>query len=123
MESCFQQDLKGDGFIVISSITAPTATYSNTHPPVVALPIALNPSGGGTGPLLKYGSVVTVGQYGAWTFVGAQQISGGYQLALHLPGSDQYTVWNTDTDGNVLSNGTGGIVSGASTALNALESS
>ena len=42
---------------------------------------------------------------------------------MHLPGSDQYTVWNTDTNGNVVSNGTGGIVSGASTALKSLEPS
>jgi serralysin len=65
--------------------------------------------------------VVTVGQYGAWTFIGAEQISGGYEVALHLPGSDQYTVWNTDTDGNVVSNATGGIVSGSSNALKSLE--
>ena len=67
--------------------------------------------------------MITVGQYGAWTFIGAEQISGGYEVALHLPGSDQYTVWNTDLDGNVVSNGTGGIVSGASTALKSLEPS
>ena len=35
----------------------------------------------------------------------------------------QYTVWNTDTDGNVVSNGTGGIVSGTSNALKSLEPS
>ena len=97
--------------------------YGNTSLTVVGNNYALNPSGGGTGPLLKYGSVITVGQYGAWTFIGAEQISGGYEVALHLPGSDQYTVWNTDTDGNVVSNGTGGIVSGASNALKSLEPS
>ena len=69
------------------------------------------------------GSAVTVGQYGAWTFIGAEQISGGYEVALHLPGSDQYTVWNTDINGNVVSNGTGGIVSGSSNALRSLEPS
>ena len=42
---------------------------------------------------------------------------------MHLPGSDQYTVWNTDMNGNVVSNGTGGIVSGASNALKSLEPS
>ena len=41
-----------------------------------------------------------------------------------LPGTDQYTVWNTDSNGNVVSNGTGGvIVSGASSALKSLEPS
>jgi len=83
----------------------------------------LNPVAGGTGPELKYGSPVTVGQFGAWTFIAAEQISGGYEVALHLPGSDQYTVWNTDGSGNVVSNATGGIVSGTSNALESLEAS
>jgi serralysin len=123
LEPSFQQDLNGDGVIGVPSTVGVIEAYGNISLSVVGNNYALNPSGGGTGPLLKYGSVVTVGQYGAWTFIGAEQISGGYEVALHLPGSDQYTVWNTDTDGNVLSNGTGGIVSGASTALKALESS
>ncbi len=39
-------------------------------------------------------------------------------------GTDQYTVWNTDSNGNVVSNGTGGvIVSGASSVLKSLEPS
>src|SRR5260370_400466 len=50
-------------------------------------------------------------------------MSGGYEVALHLPGSDQYTVWNTDSSGNVVSNATGGIVSGTSNALESLEAS
>jgi serralysin len=120
-ESSFQQDLNGDGVIG----TAPTVieSFGNTSLTVVGNNYALNPSGGGTGPLLKNGSVITVGQYGAWTFIGAEQISGGYEVALHLPGSDQYTVWITDTNGNVVANATGGIVSGSSTALKSLEAS
>jgi len=98
-------------------------SLGNTSLTVIGNNYALNPVGGGTGPLLKYGSVITVGQYGAWTFIGAEQISGGYEVALHLPGSDQYTVWNTDTNGNVVSNGTGGVVSGSSDALRSLEPS
>jgi serralysin len=122
LEPSFQQDLNGDGVI---GVAAPTVieVYGNTSLTVVGNNYALNPSGGGTGPLLKYGSVITVGQYGAWTFIGAEQISGGYEVALHLPGSDQYTVWNTDANGNVLSNGTGGIVSGSNSALLSLEPS
>ena len=42
---------------------------------------------------------------------------------MNLPGSDQYTVWNTDINGNFISNGTGGIVSGSSAALRSLEPS
>ena len=41
-----------------------------------------------------------------------------------MPGSDQYTVWNTDSNGMVVSNGTGGVVvSGSSSVLEALEPS
>ena len=123
LEPSFQQDLNGDGVIGVTSTALVIETFGNTSLTVVGNNYALNPSGGGTGPLLKYGSVITVGQYGAWTFIGAEQISGGYEVALHLPGSDQYTVWNTDLDGNVVSNGTGGIVSGANTALKSLEPS
>jgi serralysin len=105
LEPSFQQDLNGDG--VIGTAATVIEAHGNTSLTVVGNNYALNPSGGGTGPLLKYGSVITVGQYGAWTFIGAEQISGGYEVALHLPGSDQYTVWNTDINGNVVSNGTG----------------
>jgi serralysin len=123
LEPSFQQDLNGDGVIGIAATTVVIEAYGNTSLTVVGSNYALNPSGGGTGPLLKYGSAVTVGQYGAWTFIGAEQISGGYEVALHLSGSDQYTVWNTDINGNVVSNGTGGIVSGSSNALRSLEPS
>ena len=124
LEASFQQDLNGDGVIGVPSTVAVIETSGNTSLAVVGNNYALNPSGGGTGPLLKYGSVITVGQYGAWTFIGAEQTSSGYEVALYLPGSDQYTVWNTDFNGNVVSNGTGGVVvSGASTALKSLEPS
>ena len=40
-----------------------------------------------------------------------------------MPGTDQYTVWNTDNNGNFVSNATGGFVSGTSSALESLEPS
>ena len=42
---------------------------------------------------------------------------------MRIQGSDQYTVWNTDSNGNFVSNGTGGVVSGSSAALQSLEPS
>jgi serralysin len=122
LEPSFQQDLNGDGVIGIPTIVI--ESFGSTSLVQAGSNYLLNPSGGGVGPLLKYaGSTVTVGQYGAWTFIGVEQISGGYEVALHLAGTDQYTVWNTDTNGNVVSNGTGGIVSGSSYALQSLEPS
>ncbi|WP_156434932.1 hypothetical protein [Bradyrhizobium lablabi] len=41
---------------------------------------------------------------------------------MRIQGTDQYTVWNTDTNGNWVSNGTGGvIVSGSNSAIKSLE--
>ena len=122
LEPSFQQDLNGDGMIgtatiVIESFGATSLVQAGGN-------YVLSPSGGGAGPTLKYaGSTVTVGQYGAWTFIGAEQINGGYEVALHLAGTDQYTVWNTDPNGVVVSNGTGGIVSGGSSVLQSIEPS
>jgi hypothetical protein len=78
----------------------------------------------GSGPELKYnGAAVVAGQFGgAWTPFGAEQTAGGYEVAWKNPGANQYTVWNTDSSGNYVSD-TIGIVSGASTALEALETS
>jgi hypothetical protein len=83
----------------------------------------LNPVGGGTGPPLKYGGPVTVGQYAGWTFIGAEKTAGGYEVALKATSGNQYTVWNTDSNGNVISNAVGGIVSGSSSALQGIEAS
>ena len=76
LEPSFQQDLNGDGIIGIGAPTVIEAN-GNTSLTIVGNNYALNPVGGGTGPLLKNGSVITVGQYGDWTFIGAEQISGG----------------------------------------------
>ena len=81
------------------------------------------PVGGSSGPLFKYrGTPVAVGQY-EWSYIGVEQTASGYQVALRVAGTDQYTVWNTDSNGNVVSNGAGGVVSGASSVLKSLEPS
>jgi serralysin len=49
-------------------------------------------------------------------------MSSGYEVAWKMVGADLYTVWNTDSSGNYVSNATG-IVSGGSAALEALEPS
>ena len=59
----------------------------------------------GSGPELKYGgAAVVAGQFGAWTPIGAEQTATGYEVAWKVPGTDQYTVWTTDSNGNYLSN-------------------
>ncbi|WP_024343036.1 M10 family metallopeptidase C-terminal domain-containing protein [Bradyrhizobium japonicum] len=127
LEPSFHQDLNGDGVIGLPAAVAPVVieSFGSTSLLQSGNNYYFNPASGGTGPTLKYsGSVVTAGQFGSWTFIGAEQTASGYKVALHVPGSDQYTVWNTDPNGTVVSNGTGGvIVSGSSSVLEALEPS
>lgn len=43
---------------------------------------------------LKYaGAVVTAGQFGVWTPIGAEQTTTGYEVAWKLAGSHEYSVW------------------------------
>ena len=62
------------------------------------------------------------GQFGAWVPIGAEQTATGYEVAWKVTGTDQYSVWNTDSNGNYISNIIG-VVSGTSTALESLETS
>ena len=68
------------------------------------------------------GTPVVAGQFGAWTPIGAEQTAGGYEVAWKVAGTDQYTVWNTDSSGNYVSN-TISVCSGSSAALESLEPS
>ena len=116
LEPIFHQDLNGDGTIgiapiIISGLRPDRARAGRQQ-------LFPQPGRRRDGPEFKYaGTPVTVGEFGAWTFIGVGQLTGGYDIALHLPGSDQYTVWGIDSSGNVISNATGGIVSGTSSAL------
>jgi hypothetical protein len=76
----------------------------------------------GTGPEVMYGGApLTVGEF-AWTPIGAEQISGGYEIALKSAATGQYTIWNTDSSGNVTYDPSG-VMSGNSTALETYETS
>src|SRR6185436_10994272 len=102
IEASFHQDLNGDG--TIGLVTTRVEVSGSTALDIVGNSYFLNPVGGGTGPQLKYGGPVTVGQYAGWTFIGAEQTASGYQVALKSTSGNQYTVWNTDSNGNVISN-------------------
>jgi hypothetical protein len=70
---------------------------------------------------LSYGgAAVVAGQFGALTPIGVEKTATGYEVAWKVAGADQYTVWNTDSSGNFFSDSIG-VVSGSSTALEALE--
>ncbi|WP_339501740.1 hypothetical protein, partial [Pseudomonas canadensis] len=83
-----------------------------------------NPVAGGSGPQLIYGGTpFSASSLNGWAIIGVEQTGSGYEVALHSLSSDQYTVWNTDSGGNVIGNATGGVVAGSSAVLQALEPS
>ena len=66
--------------------------------------------GGASGPQLKFdGAAVQAGtgQFTGWAAIGAEQTASGYQVVWTAHGADQYSVWNTDSNANYLSNNAG----------------
>ena len=77
--------------------------------------------GGTSGPeLILGGTAVVDGQLGGWTPIGAEETAGGYEVAFTLPGTNLFTIWNEDSNGNYVSD-TIGAVSGTNTALETAE--
>jgi large repetitive protein len=117
LETSFNQDLNGDG--VIGVFTAEISASGTTKLDQVGNNYFLDPVAGGTGPELKYnGAAVVVGQFAPYTPVGVVQTSGGYEVALKNASTNQFSIWNTDSNGNFLSFS---VYSGTSTALETLE--
>lgn len=55
--------------------------------------------------LLKNGGTsVVAGQLGAWVPVGAETSSSGYLVAWKIPSTGQFAIWNTDSNGNFVTN-------------------
>ena len=102
LETSFHQDLNGDG--VIGVPTTVIESFGSTSLVEVGNNYFLDSISSGTGPELKYdGAPVVAGQFGAWTPIGAEQTATGYEVAWKITGADQYTVWNTDSNGNYVS--------------------
>jgi hypothetical protein len=75
----------------------------------------------GSGPTLKFqGGAITVGQIGSWVPIGVEQTANGYQVAWKVTGADQYTIWDTDSSGNYISNTA--VLSASAAALKSAES-
>ena len=117
LETIFGQDLNGDGTIGLT--TTVIQTDGSTSLTEVANEYYLYNSSG-VGPALKSGGTdVVAGEFGGWTPIGAVQTASGYDVAWELPGTNEYTVWTTDSNGNELSYI--GVVAGNSYALESLE--
>ena len=102
IETSFNYDLNGDGSI---GPPPPTVIESNGSMSLLTdgTNYLLKPNGGTTVKLSYNGAPVTVGQFGGWTPVAATQTATGYEVALKLAGSNQFTIWDTDSSGNYLS--------------------
>ena len=99
-ETSFQQDLNGDGVVGVPTAQAPLNGLVQLGGDYYL--------GSSAGPDLKYnGALVTAGQTGMWTPIGATQTSTGYEVAWKAAGADQYMIWTTDSNGNYLSNAQG----------------
>jgi serralysin len=114
LETSFHQDLNGDG--VVGPHTTVIEAQGSTSLAQVADGYFLYQTGTTSGPQLSINGAPVVAGLGAWTPIGAEQTASGYEVAWKIPGADQYTVWNTDSSGNYLSD-TIGVVSGSSPAL------
>jgi len=116
----FHQDLNGDGVIGIPGTIESAGSTSLVQ---VGNNYFLDSNSTGIGPEVMFGGApLTAGEF-AWTPTGAEQTSTGYEIALKYATIGQYTVWNTDTNGNVTYDPLGGGVPGTSAALEALEPS
>jgi serralysin len=119
IETSFNDDLNGDGTIgipprtVIESSGSMSLVTDGTY-------YYLEPNGGTAVKFSYNGAPVTVGEFGAWTPIAAQQTSTGYEVALEEAGANLYGVWNTDASGNFVSAGVSN-VSGTSAALESVE--
>jgi 20S proteasome alpha/beta subunit len=119
LETSFQQDLNGDH--VIGIVSATIESSGSTKLDQVGGNYFLDAISSGTGPELKYnGTPVVAGQFAPYVPMAVEQTAGGYEVAWKLAGSNQFSIWSTDSSGNFLSFNA---LSGTSTALESLETS
>jgi hypothetical protein len=114
----FRQDLNSDG--QIGPTTTTIEAFGFTRLDHIANQFFLQDSAGDSSSLKYDGSAVVPGQFGGWTPIGAEEVASGYLVAWKNGASDEYTVWNTDAQGNHLGDAIG-VVSGYSADLEVLE--
>jgi len=122
-ETSFHQDLNGDGIIGDPSIPSTIESYGSTSLTRLGSDFFLYGNGTSSGPELKYGGAAwAIGEWGAWTPIGAEATATGYEVAFKLGNANLYTVWNTDSNGNITDNPIGA-VPGSDSSLQSIETS
>src|SRR6266478_5132325 len=122
LETSFHQDLNGDGVIGIPAASSTVIeALGSTSLVQVGNNYFLDSISSGTGPSLKYaGAAIVTGQFDPYAPISAEQTAGGYEVAFKNSGTNQFSIWNTDSSGNFMSFS---VFSGTSTALESLETS
>ncbi|UVO39188.1 M10 family metallopeptidase C-terminal domain-containing protein [Bradyrhizobium arachidis] len=120
-ETSFHQDLNGDGAIGVSSSAGgtPIESFGSTSLVQAGSNYFFNPVAGGSGPEFRYGGAAVAQDQFAWSLIGVEAITGGYEVAWKS--GSQFTVWYTDNNGNYTSNA--GVLAGNSSTLQAFETS
>jgi hypothetical protein len=120
LETSFHQDLNGDGVIGLPPGTTVVESFGSTSLVQVGNNFYLDAISSGTGPTLKYaGTAVLTGQFAPYVPVAAEQTATGYEVAWKN-GTNQFSIWNTDSNGNEVSYS---VYAGTSVALDSLETS
>ncbi|MBR1130088.1 M10 family metallopeptidase C-terminal domain-containing protein [Bradyrhizobium iriomotense] len=125
LEPTLQQDLNGDGTIglpvipgvMIESFGSTAAVLNSGNYYLIDLAT-------GTGPTLKNsGAAVIASNYGTWSVIGAEQVTGGgYDVVWKNSADSHYMVWSTDSAGNFLTTlGSASEMLGTDGSLKALE--
>jgi 20S proteasome alpha/beta subunit len=105
LETSLNQDLNGDGLIGPPGNISTIESIGSTSLVQIGNNYFLDGTGGAIGAELQYnGAIVVVGQFGAYVPIGAEQTSTGYEVAWKGAGTDQYSVWSTDSNGNYTGN-------------------
>ena len=116
----FHQDFNGDGRIGIAPTTI--EAFGSTKLDLAGAAYSLDPVAGGAGLTLKaHGVAFVPGQIPGFNPIGAEQTATGYEVAWKVTGADQYGIWNTDANGNYISDG--GLLAGTSATLETAETS
>ena len=119
LEPGFNQDLNGVGGITARTVIESAGSTTLAR---IANTFVVSPTTSALGrQLMMSGAALTVGQFGNWTPIGAEQAADGtYQVAWKNGVLDQYIGWNFDSSGNYLAQGA--VVAGGTWYLEAYES-
>lgn len=112
-EPTFHQDLNGDG--VIGFVTTLIQDAGALRLYQVGSNYVLRDTIGTDLTLKQDGSAVDAGKFGNWAPIAAEAIPGGFKVAWHEAGTNNYAIWTTDSFASRSAGS--GVLAGSSNAL------